>query len=86
MDKPHSSGPIRYCPRRIERQSHGMLVIRRKVTRNQSYTVFMLPGYNEEWPTSDYEHQEILTIFKQDRPHEGIENDFSDYRIGRGSG
>jgi len=46
----------------------------------------MLPGYNEEWPTSDYEHQEILTIFKQDRPHEGIENDFSDYRIGRGSG
>lgn len=59
-----------------------MLVIRRKVTREQAYTVFMLPGYNEEWPTSDYEHQEILELFLQDRPHEGIENDFTDYRIG----
>jgi len=26
----------------------------------------MLPGYNEEWPTSEYEHQEILRLFKQD--------------------
>lgn len=59
-----------------------MLVIRRKVTRNQAYTVFMLPGFHREWPTSDYEHQEILQLFKQDRAYEGIANDFSDYRIG----
>ena len=42
----------------------------------------MLPGYNEEWPTSEYEHQEILRLFKQDQPYDGIHNDFSDYRIG----
>jgi len=59
-------------------------VIRRKVTRDQAYTVFMLPGYNEEWPTSDYEHKEILRLFKQDQPYEGIVNDFTDYRIGNG--
>lgn len=59
-----------------------MLVIRRKVTRSQAYTVFMLPDYNEEWPTSEYEHQEIMRLFKQDQPYDGINNDFSDYRIG----
>ena len=42
----------------------------------------MLPGHDEEWPTSDYEHQRILELFKQDRPYEGIQNDFTDYRIG----
>lgn len=42
----------------------------------------MLPGHHEEWPTSDYEHQRILELFKQDRPYEGIQNDFTDYRIG----
>jgi len=57
-----------------------MLVIRRKVERMQSYTVLMLPGgYYREWPTNDHEHQEILKVFKQDRPHEGIVNDFSEY-------
>jgi len=58
-----------------------MLVIRRKVERDQSYTVFMLPGYYQKWPTSDYEHQEILKLFKQDRPIDGIVNDFSEFRI-----
>jgi hypothetical protein len=58
-----------------------MLVIRRKVERNQSYTVFMLPGYFKQWPTSDYEHQEILKVFKQDRPLAGIVNDFSEFGI-----
>ncbi len=59
-----------------------MLVIRRKVTRRESYTVFMLPGFYQEWPTTDYEHNEILALFKQDRPYEGIVNDFSEFRIG----
>ncbi len=63
-----------------------MLVIRRKVTREQAYTVFMLPGYNEEWPISDYEHQEILKLFRQDKPYRGIVNDFTDYRIGVSQG
>ena len=58
-----------------------MLVIRRKVERDQSFTVFMLPGYFKEWPTSDYEHQEILKVFKQDRPLNGIVNDFSEFGI-----
>ncbi len=59
-----------------------MLVIRRKVTRDLASTVFMLPGYNKEWVTSEYEHHEILRLFKQDQPYEGIANDYSDYRIG----
>jgi len=58
-----------------------MLVIRRKVERDQSYTVFMLPGYLKEWPTSDYEHQQILKVFKQDRPLDGVVNDFSEFGI-----
>jgi len=58
-----------------------MLVIRRKVTFNQAYTVFMLPGIHKEWPTTEREHQEILKVFKQDRAYEGIENDFTDFKV-----
>ena len=35
----------------------------------------------QKWPTSDYEHQEILKVFKQDRPLDGIVNDFSEFGI-----
>ncbi len=63
-----------------------MLVIRRKVTREQSYTVLMLPGYHREWPTSDREHLDILKVFKQDRPYEDIVNDFKEYGLGDQSG
>ncbi|MCH6254949.1 hypothetical protein MLD52_00195 [Puniceicoccaceae bacterium K14] len=59
-----------------------MLVIRRKITREQAFTVFMLPGVYKEWPTSDYEHQEILKLYKQDKLYRDIVNDFSEYRIG----
>lgn len=58
-----------------------MLVIRRKVTREQSYTVFMLPGYYREWPTSEREHRDILELYKQDRLYEGVVNDFSEYGL-----
>jgi hypothetical protein len=34
------------------------------------------------FPTSDYEHARILEVFKQDRPYEGILNDFSEYALG----
>lgn len=44
----------------------------------------MMPGYFKEWPTSDYEHQEILKIFKQDRYISGIVNDYSEYKIKNG--
>ena len=63
-----------------------MLVIRRKISRNQSYTVFMMADYYREWPTSDYEHQEILRIFKQDGPYQDVINDFSEYKLSDGSG
>jgi hypothetical protein len=32
-----------------------------------------------EWVTTDYEHAEIEKIFLQDRPREGIVNDFSNH-------
>jgi hypothetical protein len=63
-----------------------MLVIRRLVDRRRAYTGIFLPGEPPKiFPTSDHEHARILEIFKQDRPHEGIVNDFSDYDFASGS-
>lgn len=60
-----------------------MIVIRRLVDRHRAYTGIFLPGEPPRiFPTSDYEHARILAIYKQDRPHEGIHNDFSDYSLG----
>lgn len=56
-----------------------MVVIRRLVDRRRAYTGIFLPGEPPQiFPTTDYEHARILQIYKQDRPHEGIVNDFSD--------
>jgi hypothetical protein len=56
-----------------------MIVIRRMVDRQRSFTGIFLPGEPAQiFPTTDYEHARILQIYKQDRPHEGIINDFSD--------
>ena len=61
-----------------------MLVIRRAVDKHCSYTVLFLKGEPPKWiPTSDYEHNRILEIYKQDKPYEGIINDFSDIDWGR---
>lgn len=59
-----------------------MIVIRRAVDKHRAYTVIMLKGEEPKWiPTSDYEHQRILEIFKQDKYYEGIENDFKELKI-----
>ena len=56
-----------------------MIVIRRMVDRQRSFTGIFLPGEPAQiFPTTDYEHARILQIYKQDRPHEGIINDFTD--------
>lgn len=56
-----------------------MIVIRRMVDRQRAYTGIFLPGEPAQiFPTTDYEHGRILQIYKQDRPHEGIINDFTD--------
>lgn len=61
-----------------------MLVIRRMVDRHRAYTAILLPGEPPQiFPTTDQEHARILQIYKQDRPHAGIHNDFSDYALGR---
>jgi hypothetical protein len=61
-----------------------MLVIRRAVDKHRSYTVIFLKGEPPKWiPTTDYEHQRILEIYKQDKPYEGIINDFSQIDWGR---
>jgi hypothetical protein len=60
-----------------------MLVIRRMVDRQRAYTAILLPGEPPRiFPTSDPEHARILQIYKQDRPYEGICNDFSEFEIG----
>jgi hypothetical protein len=59
-----------------------MLVIRRLVDRRRAYTALLLKGEPPQiFPTSDAEHARILQIYKQDRPHEGIVNDFSEYGL-----
>ena len=58
-----------------------MIVIRRATDKHKTYTVIMLKGEEPKWiPTSDYEHNRILEIFKQDKAYEGIINDFTDYK------
>ena len=60
-----------------------MLVIRRMVDRHRAYTVLMLPGEPPRiFPTSDHEHARVLQIYKQDRPYEGVHNDFTEFAIG----
>ncbi|MCX6956207.1 MAG: hypothetical protein NTV51_29080 [Verrucomicrobia bacterium] len=56
-----------------------MIVIRRMVDRHRAYTAIFLKGEPPKiFPTSDAEHARILQVYKQDRPHEGILNDFSE--------
>ena len=57
-----------------------MLVIRRLVDRQRSYTAIFLKGEPAKvFPTSDYEHARILQIYKQDRRYQDILNDFTDF-------
>lgn len=58
-----------------------MVVIRRLVDRHRAYTAILLRGEPPRiFPTSDHEHGRILEIYKQDRPYEGIANDFTDFQ------
>jgi hypothetical protein len=53
------------------------------IDRRRAYTAMFLPGEPPRiFPTTDQEHARVLQIFKQDRPHDGVENDFSDYGLG----
>lgn len=59
-----------------------MLVIRRLVDQRRAYTGIFLPGEPPKiFPTTDHEHARILQIYKQDSPHEGIQNDFTAFRL-----
>jgi hypothetical protein len=64
-----------------------MLVIRRMDDGKRSYTAMFLPGEEPRvFPTSDQEHARILQIFKQDKPYEGVWNDFTEFQIGHDAG
>lgn len=59
-----------------------MLVIRRLDDGKRSYTAMMLPGEPARiFPTTDHEHARILAIYKQDRPHPGVINDFTRFGL-----
>lgn len=61
-----------------------MLVIRRVIDRQRAYTALFLPGEPAKiFPTTDYEHARILQIYKQDRLHPDVINDFSDFEFSR---
>lgn len=56
------------------------MVIRRMVDRQRSYTAIFLPGEEPRiFPTTEHEHARILQIYKQDRLHQDIVNDFSEF-------
>ena len=58
-----------------------MVSIRRKRGFKESYTVIVFDKDNiHEWPTTEQEHGKILEIFKQDKPYEGIINDYTIYK------
>jgi hypothetical protein len=60
-----------------------MLVIRRIVDRRRAYTGIFLPGEPPRiFPTDDVQHARILEIYKQDRRHADVLNDFTDFKIG----
>ncbi len=60
-----------------------MIVIRRLVDRRRAYTAIFLQGEPPQiFPTSEQEHGRILQIYKQERRHEGIINDFSEFDLG----
>ena len=62
-----------------------MLVIRRMVDRHGSFTAIFLPGEPPRvFPTSDYEHGRILQIYKQDRRHQDVLNDFTEFGLNEG--
>lgn len=57
-----------------------MIVIRRMIDRHRAYTAIFLKGEPAKvFPTTDQEHSRILQIYKQDRLHPGILNDFTDF-------
>jgi hypothetical protein len=59
-----------------------MIVIRRVVDRQRAYTAIFLPGEEPRIiPTTDYEHGRILQVYKQDRPHADVHNDFTDFGL-----
>lgn len=72
------SRPVRF------RACCGVIVIRRLTDRHRAYTGIFLPGEPPRiFPTSDAEHGRILQIYKQDRPYDGVVNDFSEFALGR---
>lgn len=59
-----------------------MIVIRRMTDRQRAYTAIFLPGEPPKiFPTSDHEHARILQIYLQDRPYDGVANDFTDFGL-----
>ena len=60
-----------------------MIVIRRMTDRERAYTAIFLPGEPPKiFPTSDQEHARVLQIYLQDRPYDGVCNDFSEFALG----
>ena len=58
-----------------------MILIRRASKGGKDYTVIMLKGEEPKWiPTTNFEHNRILEIYKQDKAYDGIENDFTDFK------
>ena len=59
-----------------------MIVIRRLTDRHRAYTAIFLKGEPPKiFPTSDYEHARILQIYLQDRPYDGIHNDYTEFNF-----
>jgi hypothetical protein len=57
-----------------------MIKIRRLVDRHRAYPSIFLPGQPQRiFPSSEQEYSRMMEIYKQERPQEGIINDFYEY-------
>lgn len=83
----HALRPVKeqvpLAPGPLPHQLPAVVVIRRLVDSRRAYTAIFLPGEDARvFPTSDYEHNRVLQIFRQDKPYAGILNDFTDFALG----
>jgi hypothetical protein len=59
-----------------------MIVIRRMTDRQRAYTAIFLPGEPPRiFPSTDQEHARVLQIYLQDRPYDGVCNDFTEFGL-----
>ena len=55
--------------------------VRREISSTKSYTVITFDkDHIYKWPTNNYEHNQILKLYKQDKLHPYVINDHTKWK------